>query len=292
MATAVHRGLGLARPGWRSELHIAWAVFTSRLRIVARYRGTFLLESLLPILMAALPILLGVAVAGGDAAAQRNFADHTGTSNYKLYMLIGADVFTVVTIMLWVVAYWIRREMESGTLEALYLTPAKRFSLVTGVASYAFLRALIAFVIGLLLGAPLLGINPFQGQVLLAMMFMLVGLLPVWGLSFLFGALIMRVKEANSVVNLLQWVVSFAMGVFFPVTALPPVLRWATMAFPPTWMTHDVRASILDLSYFLQVWYRDLAVLLVFALAVPLLGYWAFATMERRIKAREGVGQF
>jgi ABC-type multidrug transport system permease subunit len=284
--------IGLGRPGWRSDLGVVRAVFRARLRTIMRYRGGLLLEAFLPVVVASVPILLGIAVAGGEEAAAANFAANTSADDYKLYLLIGADAFTVVAIMLWVVAFWVRREMESGTLEALYLAPAKRVYVVTGVASYAFMRAILAFALGMFVGSLILGVNPLKGSILLALAFLLLGMVPLWGLSFLFGALIMRIREANSVVSLLQWVVSFAMGVFFPITALPPVLRWAVLLFPPTWMAHDVRAAILDLAYFLGTWYMDMAALMAFALAVPLLGYWTFANMEGRLKRREGVGQF
>jgi ABC-type multidrug transport system permease subunit len=284
--------IGLGCPGWRSDLGVVRAVFRARLRTIMRYRGGLLLEAFLPVVVASVPILLGIAVAGGEEAAAANFAANTSADDYRLYLLIGADAFTVVAIMLWVVAFWVRREMESGTLEALYLAPAKRVYVVSGVASYAFLRAILAFALGIFVGSLILGVNPLKGSILLALAFLLLGMVPLWGLSFLFGALIMRIREANSVVSLLQWVVSFAMGVFFPITALPPVLRWAVLLFPPTWMAHDVRAAILDLAYFLGTWYMDMAALMAFALAVPLLGYWTFAKMEGRLKRREGVGQF
>lgn len=287
------RGIGLARPSLSTVLAVIWETFVGRMKILARYRGSFLLEALLPVTFAAMPILMGTAVAGDQAA--ENFNKNVGTTGpdgYLLYMLIGADLFMVVTIMLWVVAFWIRREMESGTLEALYLAPAKRLHIVTGVTAYAFARSMVAFTIALVAGGLILQINVFRGDVALMAIFLLLGLLPLWGLSFIFGAIIMKLKEANSVVNLLQWVLSFFMGVFFPIAALPPALQALAYAFPPTWLTQDIRATLLGLDYFLKAWYLDLAVMWVFALAVPLIGYAVFSATEGRLRRREGVGQF
>jgi ABC-2 type transport system permease protein len=126
----------------------------------------------------------------------------------------------------------------------------------------------------------------------MAIIFLLVGLVPLWGLAFLFGALILKIKEANSVINSLQWVLSFLMGVFFPIAAFPPLLRYVALSFPPTWMNQGVRASLLNISYFFGTWYLHLAVMFVFAAVVPLMGYAIFLSTERRLKRREGVGQY
>lgn len=284
--------LGLSTMSSRSNWDVVLTVLKARFLIISRYRGSLFLETLLPLVLAALPILIGVSVAGGDAAASTNFQDRVGTSDYRLYMLLGATVFVVVSTMLWIVGFWIRREMEIGTLESVYLAPAKRLYVVSGIASYAFIRSMVAFVVALLIGSLVFGVNPFQGEVLMAVAFLLVGLLPLWGMAFLFGAFIMKVREANSVINSMQWVVSFFMGVFFPIAAFPPLLQYVALSFPPTWMNHGVRAALLNLSYFFGTWYLDLAVLFAFALVVPLLGYQAFLTTEHRLKKREGVGQY
>ena len=250
------------------------------------------MEAFLPIVFAALPILLGVSIAGGSENAAKNFFNATGTENYALYMLIGASTFMVVSLMLWLVGYWLRREQESGTLEALYLVPTRRIYILAGVTTYAMIRSLTAFLIAIILGSLIFGVNPFSGNVLMAIAFLGIGLLPMWGISFLFGAFIMKVKEANSVISLMQWVVAFLMGVYFPVTVFPPLLRFFALIFPPTVMTDGMRGSILALETLYGGWYVNFAILIAMAFVIPYLGYETFLRMERRIKRNEGVGQF
>jgi len=288
----VSHGLGLAQPGWRANLEVVGTVIVARLKIVARYKGVLLMEAFLPIVFAALPILLGVSIAGGPENAATNFLNATGTENYALYMLIGASTFMVVSLMLWLVGYWLRREQESGTLEALYLVPTRRIYILAGVTTYAMIRSLMAFLIAIILGSLIFGVNPFSGNVLMAIAFLGIGLLPMWGISFLFGAFIMKVKEANSVISLMQWVVAFLMGVYFPVTVFPPLLRFFALSFPPTVMTDGMRGSILALETLYGGWYVNFAILIAMAFIIPYLGYETFLRMERRIKRNEGVGQF
>jgi ABC-2 type transport system permease protein len=264
----------------------------TRLRMIniSRYPGQLVMEIVIPIVFAAMPMLLGQASGGADAAA--NFARHTGTANYVAYMLIGANVFTLISNAFWHIAHWLRFEQETGTLEAVYLAPTPTITLAAGVALYSVIRGLAAALIAYVIGCLVFQVNPLQGDVLLALGFIFFGLLPVYGMALLFGAVVLKVKESNSLVGLMQWVVSFLMGLFFPVAALPPVVRLAALLFPPTWITNGVRSALLGVGFFFGEWYLDMAVLWAFMLFAPLFGFWAFTRVERGIQRNEGVGQF
>lgn len=256
---------------------------------ITRYPGQLAMDIVIPIVFAYMPILLGRASGSNPAAT---FAANTGTSNYIAYMLIGASVFSLVNFAFWHVAYWLRWEQEAGTLEALYLAPTHRIWVVAGTALYSCLRGLFSALAAYLLGSLILNVNPFQGEVLLALLFILVGLVPLYSLTLLFGAVILKVKEANALVNLMQWGVSFLMGIFFPIAIFPPVLKFIALLFPPTWMTNGVRSALLGVGFFFKHWYLDLAVLWVFVLIMPFIGYWVFTRTEHNVRRNEGVGQF
>src|SRR5205809_7905495 len=97
-------------------------------------------------------------------------------------MLMGSKTFMVVSLMLWLIGYWVRREQETGTLEALYLTPAKRFHVLAGVTSYTFIRALIAFLVATGLGPLLINVNPLDGNFPAAVAYVVLGIPAPWGI--------------------------------------------------------------------------------------------------------------
>lgn len=273
----------------RIGISVMLASFRMRLTTISRYRGQLVMDIFIPIVFAYMPILLGRS-AGTYAAS--NFASNTGTENYVGYMLIGSSVFSIVSNAFWHVAYWLRWEQESGTLEILYLAPTHRVWVVAGTALYSCVRGLFSSIAAYLIGSLVMGLNPFQGEFLLALLFILVGLLPLYSLSLLYGAIILKVKEANALVSMMQWGVSFLMGVFFPIAVFPPLLKLVALLFPPTWMTNGVRSALLGVGYFFNAWYLDLAVLWAFILVVPFFGYWVFSRTEISIRKNEGVGQF
>jgi ABC-2 type transport system permease protein len=261
-----------------------------RLVIISRYQGQLISEIIIPIVFAAMPILLGRA--GGGENAEAIFEANTGTRQYVAYMLIGSSVFSIVSNAFWHVAYWLRREQTLGTLESLYLAPTGRLWLVGGTALYSAVRSVASALVAYLIGSLIFRINPFQGEVGLALLFIAVGLIPLYGLTFFFGALVLKVKEAGAIVNLMQWGISFLMGVFFPIAIFPPLIKAMALLFPPTWMTNGVRSALLGMGFFFGEWYLDLAMLWVFLLIAPLAGLWVFTRVEASVQRNEGVGQF
>jgi ABC-2 type transport system permease protein len=280
----------IGKPSLSQTVSAALAETRLRLINISRYPGQMVLEVIIPIVFASMPMLLGRATAGDQAGA--NFAANTGTANYVAFLLIGSNVFTIVSGAFWHIAYWLRFEQETGTLEAIYLTPTSSVTLLSGVSLYSAIRSGGSAILAYIIGCLVFQVNPFEGNVLLAFAFILVGLVPLYGVAMLFGALVLKVKESNALVGLMQWVVSFLMGIFFPVTVLPPFVRAIALAFPPTWMTNGVRSALLGVGFFFGQWYLDLAVLWTFLFFAPLFGFWVFNRVETGIKRNEGVGQF
>lgn len=274
----------------KSNLSAMLASTKARILIITRYKGSALMDILIPIVLAMMPILLGRAT-GGDRV-EEIFAANTGTENYVAYMMIGASVFTIVSMAFWHIANWLRWEMQSGTIESIYLTPTHRVWIAGGTAIYSMARSIVTAFIAYFIGSWVLGVNPLQGELLLALAFILVGVIPLYGMMLVFGALILKIKEANAIINLAQWVLNLLMGVFYPIAVLPPLARVIALIFPPTWMTNGVRSAILGVGYFFEEWYLDFAVLWVFLIISPLVGIWIFQKAENSVQRTEGVGKF
>lgn len=284
--------ISLTRFNLATRINLVWHIILMRFRIMSRYPGWRLLDIIMPSFIAAMPILLGQSISGGAAQAAIAFQHNTGTANYVAYLLIGSNVFMMVSGTMWNVGYWMRREQETGTLEALYLAPTGRDSILLGISLYGMMRTLFNFVVAFTLGCLVFRVNPLQGNILLALIFLLIGMIPLYGIAMLYGAMILRIKEANALIRLAQWVISFLMGLFFPIAIFPAWLRMIAMIFPPTWMNNGVRASLLGVGYFFEHWYLDLAVIGAFCVITPWVGYWLFTRTERGVQRDAGVGEF
>ena len=276
------------------HLGVLFGTFIVRVKVISRYKGAILMDVLLPLFLAAMPILLGQAMAGSTAAASTNFQQSTGLTeaNYIAYMIIGANVFSSIMTSFWLFGLFIRREQTLGTLESLFMSPAHKLSILAGLTLYVEARSLLTFVLGYVLGCIVFGVNPLQGQVLLALFILLLGLIPINGLSFLLGALVLKVKQANTIFNTFQWPLAIISGIFFPITVLPVFLQVFAFMFPGFYVTYDIQAALTGLKWLFGNIFIDLGVLFAFTILCPLIGYWIFAKTESRSKRAEGIGQF
>ena len=277
-------------PSLQSSLAVArWAAYT-RYRELAGYPGWFLLDALIPILLVAISMMLGQAV-GGPLAGER-FASQAGTSEYAAFLLIGANVFLLTLRAFWDLGLWLRKEQQTGTLEALYVTPADRRWLLLGLAVFNLARGLVNLLLSFGAGCLVFGINPLERNYGLALAFLLVGSVPLYALSLLYGSLVLRFKESDALIQMAQVVLTIVTGVYYPVTVLPGLLRAAALLAPPAWMAHGLRAALLDTTFLLGGWPADLAVLAGMALLGPPLALAALRRTEHSLQRGAGMGQF
>ncbi|HKZ43253.1 MAG TPA: ABC transporter permease [Candidatus Hodarchaeales archaeon] len=278
-----------------SNVYATYQIFLARLRTYSRYKGQVIMSVLMPIMIASLPILMGTGLGGANAV--RNFQTNTKitSGSFQGYLLIGALLMQLTSNTLWNFGFWLRREQTTGTLESgVYLVPTSKPWMLLGSSAYVLVRNSASFILALILGVIIFSIqaNEFLNTTLiLGVFFLLLGLPSLIGLSLLFGSLILKFKETGTLINLIEFAISFLMGVFYPITVMPWGLQIIASLFPPTWTTNEIRSALYDVPYFLSVW-GDIVVSLGFALIVPILAFSVFIAVERRILRHEGVGQF
>ena len=277
----------------RSNMQVSYAVFIQRMKTITRYKGSLLFDILIPTIFSLFPILMGNSIAGSEEAAAKNFGVSSGSEDYILYMIIGANIFQITSGAINNFAFFLRKEQMQGTLESIYLAPINQFFILLGTAFYTILRALFNFFVSLVLAGLIFSVNPFQGNWLLGMVFLLVGMIPIYGLSFAIGAMILKFKEMNAVQNIVTWGFSTLMGIFFPISLFPKWMLVLSYIFPPTWHNSSVKASILESSYIIRdIWLANLAVIIILAIGYPLFGMWIYTRTDRQMRKTVGLGAF
>jgi ABC-2 type transport system permease protein len=249
-----------------------------------------LMDLLMPSAVALIPIILARAIAGDEAGF--NFTQYADTPNYAGFLLIGGGIFLLVTRALWGFGHWLRQEMQTGTLESLYLAPASMALILAGVALAFIIYSALFFIGAMLVGALLFQIVFQTHQLPLAFLFLIIGLPPLYGLALLYGALVLHFKETDAFIQIAQWLSTLLIGVYFPISLFPLTLRIVSLLFPPTWLTQGLRSTLLGIPYFSNSWIIDLSVLAFFCLVAPVLGYLVFSKTEKRLRTGSGLGEF
>lgn len=286
----------LSQFSFRSNIGITWSVFIQRILQISRYKAALISDLISPILFSAFPVLLGISIAGSYGAAQQQFDQSvgSGSANVLLYMIISANVFNLINGAIFNFGFFLRREQQTGTLESLYLAPVSQIYILIGTAFYAILRGLINFVGSVIIISLILGINPITSgsSLIIALLILLVGLLPLYGLSFAFGSLILKFKDMSSMQFLVTMFLGFLMGMFFPITLFPKWLQFIAFLFPTTWQNNGVRAALTGTSWILSTWYSDFAIIIIFAIVYPLMGGLLYLLTDRTMRKTEGLGVF
>lgn len=258
-----------------------------------RYKEWVFAALLYPIIFASLPILLGTWLASGPEEASRIFAANIGTEAYSIFLLAGANMWFFVMTALWDFGLKLRREQSSGVIEDVYLAAGNLTWPLLGSGLFGFLQCIGRYVISMLIGSILYGtVRYILGlNFLFSVLVLTVGLVGVYGLSFLVGALVLKFKEAFSLMVLLQMLFGFLMGVFYPVSLLPSGLRELSYALPMTIALNDIRASLLATPYVLNV-YLDLLLMALQSAAYILIGLFLLRRSEVNIRRGVGLASF
>jgi ABC-2 type transport system permease protein len=196
---------------------------------------------------------------------------------------------------LWTIGYGIRVEQYEGTLESLYLTPASKFAALASRVTTIVIWTGLLSVAGILFVQVFLGRLPFNnlGLAALLLLFTLAG---TFGLGFAFAAYALLVKEsAQLAANFLEFLVMIVCGMFFPFNALPEIVRAVSRVLPLSYAVDAFRSTLMGYPRGfpeLAPIETEIAVVIVFGIVSPLVGYALYQAAERRARVTGGLAEF
>jgi ABC-2 type transport system permease protein len=254
------------------------AIFWKGVKHYTRYPGNFLIYLFLPFLFTLLIFGMGRFVGGGDAAL--NFAARTGTTNIIVYEILGSAVWMTSWVVVEDVGVALRDEQMKGTLEQNFLAPVNRFTLLVGmsltdiVITTGIFFIVVGATLAITLPSSLLSLIP-------AFLTLLVGLIPLFGIGFLFAGFVIRFKEPYIFIQTVNLLFATLTGTYYPVTFLPYWAQFVSAILPQTYVIDDMRQIILANQTLVNL-YGSVFVLLALALAYPVLGYGIFKRIEKK----------
>jgi ABC-2 type transport system permease protein len=264
--------------GFRGTFGALDAIFWKGIRHYTRYPGGFLLYLILPFLFPLLIFGMGQFIGGGSAAL--NFAARTGTSNIIVYEILGSAVWMSGWVVIEDVGVALRDEQMKGTLEQNFLAPVSRFTLLVGISltDIAITTGIFLVVVGVTLAVTMPG--SYLG-LLQAFILLLVGLVPLFGIGFLFAGFVIKFKEPYVFTQVVNLVFGTLTGTYYPVTILPYWMRALSAALPQTYVIDNMRQIILANQTLVSL-YGSIFMLLALALAYPTVGYAIFKQLEKK----------
>jgi ABC-2 type transport system permease protein len=183
---------------------------------------------------------------------------------------------------------FLEKRYGSGVLESNWLAPAARLILV-GRTFTNLITTLITSLLMLLIASLVFGFHP-AGNALAAFLTTLPMLIGLYGFGFAFAALVLIMRDANTMVDMGNFLVELLSGSNFPVNSLPRWLLPVSLALPMTYGFDAVRAWLLHTRTLIPLQW-EIGLLFVSMFLLIWLGMAAFKALERRVRQMGTLGQ-
>jgi ABC-2 type transport system permease protein len=270
------------------ELRAAWAVARKELQIARSYPLQLINEVMQPLYQFLLPsLLLGATFyVGGRAAGLQASA---GTYDLAGYLFLGMVVGGLVSAVFWDMAFGIKREMDSGTLEPMWLTPTRPETTVLGRAMSALTLSVLASAILVAVGIIFFG-AAIAGALLAAVPAMLLASVSMVGIGYMIASAVMVMRDPNFMIDATSFAFSMLSGVAFPVTVLPLFVQPISYVLPTTYAVDLLRYYALGTRPLLAP-ALEWAALVAFAAITVVLGLRLFLRTEHRMRVLGTTGQ-
>jgi ABC-2 type transport system permease protein len=217
------------------------------------------------------------------------FSQYSGTTDFMSFILLGTVLESFINAVFWGMGYALKNDMDSGVMESNWLTPIPRLLILVGHSVTNLLVTAITSLGMLLLGGMVFGFNA-SGEVWQALLPILPMMLGLYGFGFAFAAVVMLIREANTLVDVSSFLVQIFSGSNFPVNALPRFLLPVALALPLTYGLDSVRALLIGTKTIFPLQW-ELILLVIFMFVMLWIGTTAFKSLERRVRTLGTLGQ-
>lgn len=277
----------LSQPTFPSHLRALFALIRKDWKQYWRYPLNAVSTMFQPLIWIAPIYFMGQAFSVDGKA--HGFAQYSGTTDFMSFILLGTVLESFINAVFWGMGYALKNDMDSGVMESNWLTPIPRLLILIGHSVTNLVVTAITSMGMLLLGGLIFGFHA-SGDVLKAFMPVIPMMLGLYGFGFAFAAVVMLLREANTLVDVSSFLVQIFSGSNFPVNALPRFLLPVALALPLTYGLDAVRAHLIGTKTILPLQW-EMVLLMVFMFVMLWIGTVTFRSLERRVRTLGTLGQ-
>lgn len=277
----------LSQPNWKTQLRAVYVIARKDWKVFWRYPLNAVSNIFQPIIWLTPVYFMGKAFSIDGQAP--GFAAYSGTGDYMSFILIGTVLTNFIMTVFWGMGYALKTDMDAGVLESNWLTPVPRLLILTGRTLTSLATTTVMSVIMLVIASALFGFKT-NGNTVAAFLTAIPMLIGLYGFGFAFAAIVLLMREANTMVDVGSFLVQGFSGTNFPVQSLPSWLIPIALAIPLTYGLDAVRGWLLQTRTILPI-PVEIFLLIVFMFAMLWFGAWVFHRVERRVRSLGTLGQ-
>lgn len=175
------------------------------------------------------------------------------TLNFKNYMIPALMVVLLIIICGFLPALNLVNEKESGTIEAMNVTPVSKVSFVLSKLIPYWVVAMLVVTVGMIIGWLVYGLVP-AGNILLIYFAAILFSLVMSGLGVVIANKSSTMLQSIFVMFAFIMIFQLMGGLFTPIQSMPEWAQIITYAIPPRYFIEIMRAVYLKGTYFSELW--------------------------------------
>lgn len=245
-------------------------VFYADIRVFFRSIGVLIFVMFIPLMLSTMLYLAGSALRGSLAPLNMWYWQFLGVLVLALSMITSSDI-----------AWFVRRMMINGMLEYYLAAPINPLAPIIAVMmSRMLVVGTILLASGLVATIAIFGLWRSLAYVV-GVLLAILGIVPLLGIGLILSALVIKMREPQTLVSLVQGLYAMFSGTVYPITMLPHYLRWISSLLPQYHVVEMLRGMVLGLVLPLN---HLLTLLLL--LAYLALGMITYALIEEDVRRR------
>ncbi len=272
----------------RNELRAVWALNVKDWKRKFRYPLSLGYFAFAPVMWLLPHLIFATALVNGRHSD--TLESLVGVSDVWLYTAIGTIYYALVATTLWSTAFSIRQESWRGTIETIYVAPVSRFTLVGGATLHSIMHSSIGMTVQLIVIALWLPNGVSVSQLVVAGIFMLLGVVASLSIAMILTGLVLWKQEGYRLAILLDSFYAIAVPIAFPIVVLPGVLQKISVFIPITQGIEGFRNTLLFGFSWSEV--GRIFVLLTMDIVALIIGYLMFSKIERHVRRKGQIGKY
>lgn len=264
----------------KNILRVFRARFKISMKIYFRYPVNFIMTLFDPLIWLTPFYFMSKSFSNGGRLI--GFEKYSGNSDYMSFLVIGYMISSYISTVFWVMGFSMKEEMRQGVLESNWSAPVNRIVLMISKSLFQFCATTFEIILTGVVCYFAFGFRITNGM-LMAIAFLIPGIIGMLGLGMAIGALVLLAKEANGIIDITNSLISAFSGGYFPVKVMPRGFFFISMAIPLTYIYDSSRAILINQTSLLPL-KNEFLIIIIAMFGFCIIGNWIFMRVERKCR--------
>jgi ABC-2 type transport system permease protein len=270
----------MGNTGWKTHLNLLQVIIWKNILEYRRYPMEIAFTFLMPIVWFLPTYFLIVSFAPQGTSI--GLASWIGTDNFFSFYMIGLIVGYFTATIFWSMGFSLKRLMDIGMLETIWVCPISKLMYIIGESLFSLIRLMYEIIILIFMYKLVfrMAVPPAIRQTI---PYFIPFIFLMYGFGIAFAALVLLVKDANTMIDTSNFLVQTLTGTQNPPQVFPRFFLAISLAIPITYFLDIIRVHTLAINPLVPYW-MEIAIFITASMLFPIIGVWLFKHIDHRCR--------